>query len=110
MDDEGTDDGYRLEASFGPYALRERNDSLHSRLNAKPAGSGEETEEFFWASAGCPGDGPRALFQISPQSATSGNPSFARAASAACAQRAAERHDCADLQLWPAPSCRLNVA
>ncbi|MGW0538025.1 hypothetical protein [Streptomyces sp. NPDC003032] len=103
LDDTETDDGYRLEASFGPYALRERNDSLHSGLNAKLAGSGGKTEEFFWASADCPGDGPRALFQISPKSATSDNPSFAHAALAAFAERAAERHNCTDLQLPPAP-------
>ncbi|WP_030795323.1 hypothetical protein [Streptomyces sp. NRRL S-920] len=103
LDDEDTDDGYRLKASFGPYALRERGASLHSGLNAEPAGSGEETEEFFWASADCPGDGPRALFQISPQSATSDNPPFAHAALAAFAERAAERRNCTDLRLPPAP-------
>ncbi|MER5257855.1 hypothetical protein [Streptomyces sp. NPDC002855] len=103
LDDEETDDGYLLQALFGPYALRERNDDLYSELNAKPAGGGEETKEFFWASADCPGDGPRALFQISPQSATSDDPPFARAALAAFAERAAVRHDCTDLQLPPAP-------
>lgn len=103
LDEADTDDGYRLEASFGPFAQRERNDSLHSDLTEKPAGGGGETGEFFWASAACPGDGPRALFQISPQSGTSDDPSFARAALVAFAKRAAERHDCTDLQLPAAP-------
>ncbi|MFF1692048.1 hypothetical protein ACFVXC_00195 [Streptomyces sp. NPDC058257] len=103
LDGEDTDDGYRLEASFGPYALRERGESLHTELTAKPAGGGAEVKEFFWASADCPGDGPRALFQITPQSATSDNPSFARAALAAFAKRAAERRDCTGLQLPSAP-------
>lgn len=103
LDDVDSDDGCRVEASFGLYALCECNDSRYSGLRAKPAGGGEGTEEFFWASAGCPGDGPRALFQVSLQSTTSDSPSFARAALAAFAKRAAERHDCADLELPPAP-------
>ncbi|NGO45760.1 hypothetical protein [Streptomyces ureilyticus] len=104
LEEKETEDGYYLEASFGPYAQRERAEGWNDEVIAKPAGGGgKDTWEFFWASAECSGDGSRALFQILAKTATTENPSFARAALVAFAKRAAEQRDCTDLQLPPAP-------
>ncbi|MFG2651338.1 hypothetical protein [Streptomyces sp. NPDC048436] len=63
LEDEDTDDSYRLEASFGLYALRERGNGLYSELTAKPTGGSVENEELFWASTDRPGDGPPPCFR-----------------------------------------------
>ncbi len=108
LGDGDTKDGYRLEASFGPYAQWERAEAWDDEVLAKPAGGsggggGQDVWELFWASAECPSDGSRALFQILAHNGTTKNPSFARAALAAFAKRAVDQRDCTDLRLPPAP-------
>ncbi|MET9427638.1 hypothetical protein [Streptomyces sp. NPDC003036] len=88
------EDLYYLEATFGPYAANRR--AQGSYMTDADAGGSKET---YWASARCPDDRDRASFVIRPQTATTNNPGFAKAALIAFAKRAAQQHGCTDLQL-----------
>ncbi|MFD3919592.1 hypothetical protein [Streptomyces sp. NPDC058595] len=94
---------FEFEAAFGPFAQRRLPEETGPGT-VKGAGGAKGS---YWASAKCPGDGPRALFRVDPtQYVYVDGPvdDFARDALATFAERRAEQHGCTDLTLPPASS------
>ncbi|MEV0780676.1 hypothetical protein ACIBLA_27200 [Streptomyces sp. NPDC050433] len=93
-----------LEAAFGPFAQRLRSDDPDVGTFKRDAGG---SEGFYWATARCPGDGPRAAFWVDPAEYVHIDKSadaFAKKALVAFAESRAEQHGCTDLKLPPASS------
>ncbi|MET9552185.1 hypothetical protein [Streptomyces sp. NPDC006645] len=93
-----------LEASFGPFAQRLRSDDSDIGTFKRSAGGAEGS---YWATARCPGDGPRAVFRIAPAEYVhidKAADAFAREALVAFAESRAEQHGCTDLRLPSAAS------
>ncbi|WP_405792070.1 hypothetical protein [Streptomyces sp. NBC_01506] len=89
----------RLEAAFGPYAQRLRSDAPDSDTFKNGAGGSEGS---YWATARCPGDGPRAVFQIYPSSDVhidTKADEIAGKAFVAFAEGRVRQHGCTDLTL-----------
>ncbi|WP_405674591.1 hypothetical protein OG292_01705 [Streptomyces sp. NBC_01511] len=95
---------FEFEAAFGPFAKRlHTDDPVGDRFKRDAGGS----EGSYWATARCPGDGPRAVFRVDPTEFTHVDKSadaFAEKALAVFAERRAEQHGCTDLTLPPASS------
>lgn len=94
---------FEFEAAFGPFAQRRLPEEAGTGT-VKGSGGAKGS---YWASAKCPGDGPRALFRVDPtQYVYVDGPvdEFARDALATFAERRAEQHGCTDLVLPTASS------
>ncbi|TXL89833.1 hypothetical protein [Streptomyces sp. IB2014 016-6] len=92
---------FDFEAAFGPFAQRLRSDDPDARTHQRGAGGAKGS---YWATAKCPGDGPRALFRVDPTQYVYVDGSvdeFARDALTAFAERRAAQHGCTDLTLPP---------
>lgn len=90
-----------LEAAFGPYAQRLRGHDPYGDTFKHGAGGAEGS---YWATARCPGYGPRAVFRIDPASELDVDnrvDEFAGEALAAFAERRVRQHGCTDLTLPP---------
>ncbi|MFC9608331.1 hypothetical protein ACFTTN_33445 [Streptomyces niveus] len=96
---------FEFEAAFGPFAQRLRSDDPDVGTYRRGAGGAKGS---YWASARCPGDGPRALFRVDPTQYVhidgGSVDEFARDALATFAERRAEQHGCTDLTLPPVSS------
>lgn len=95
---------FEFEAAFGPFAQRLLPDDPDNGSYRRGAGGADGS---FWASARCPGGGPRALFRVDATQLVHVDDSvdaFARDGLAAFAGRRAGQHGCTDLTLPPAPS------
>lgn len=95
-----------LEAAFGPYAQRPRGHDPYSDTFQHGAGGSEGS---YWATARCPGYGPRAVFRIDPVSDFDSDiakraDTFAGKALVAFAERGVKQHGCTELTLPPASS------
>ncbi|WP_327391785.1 MULTISPECIES: hypothetical protein [unclassified Streptomyces] len=98
------DPGYRLSATFGPYAKSYREAGDSSEIHGD-AGFDKE-ESYARATARCPGSSQRALFTLwsvldsaNQETITHPSPEFERAALAAFAKKPADQRGCADLRL-----------
>lgn len=90
------EDLYHLEAAFGPYAQRLRSTPSEAGGLNRDAGSDRNRA---WATAKCPGYGPRALFTITTTEYAYPEGDFLRESLDAFAKRSAKQHRCTDLKL-----------
>ncbi|WP_329074071.1 hypothetical protein [Streptomyces niveus] len=93
-----------LEAAFGPFAQRLRSDDSDAGTFKRGAGG---IEGYYWATAQCPDDGPRAVFRVVPVAYVhidKAADTFVREALVAFAESRAKQHGCTDLKLPPASS------
>lgn len=93
-----------LEAAFGPFAQRLRSSDSDVGTFKREAGG---AEGFYWASAECPDDGPRAVFWVDPAEYVhidKAANTFAKEALVAFAESRAKQHGCTDLKLPSASS------
>ncbi|MGY1440108.1 hypothetical protein [Streptomyces reniochalinae] len=98
--------GYRLSATFGPYAKSYQQAAGSSPIHGE-FGFDKEEHSYAWATADCPGSPQRALFtawsvlndRTNKPTVANPSPAFVRNALAAYAKTTADARGCTDLQL-----------